>query len=315
MHAPPHISVPLPGELFPSSSDIADMDAFVDKVYLPRIRVRKRSWPIDNRIIRQYLSPVFGKRELATLRRGEVEAWLHALAAGGLAPATCNRILAVFKSICLLAVGYGLLPGGSPCAEVASLEKRVRERCLSLTEARRLMAALQRSPRREALALRLLLLTGARKNEILKARWENVDFDERRLTFPIPGRTAMGAGVPFRFPTRPLMSYGPSRAYRTVPGFFRAVGRAGRWRISTGFGIRYAMNWAWKTCVFRICDVVSPPFWCARGSRHPWCNACSAPAGRVIPRAMPAFQRPDCRRPCNATVSRNSTHIRHHSRI
>lgn len=187
-----HTSVPLPGELFHSSSDIADMDAFVDKVYLPRIRVRKRSWPIDNRIIRQYLSPVFGKRELATLRRGEVEAWLHALAAGGLAPATCNRILAVFKSICLLAVGYGLLPGGSPCAEVASLEKRVRERCLSLTEARRLMAALQRLPRREALALRLLLLTGARKNEILKARWENVDFDERLLDVPDSGPNGDG---------------------------------------------------------------------------------------------------------------------------
>lgn len=265
-----HISVPLPGELFHSSSDIADMDAFVDKVYLPRIRVRKRSWPIDNRIIRQYLSPVFGKRELATLRRGEVEAWLHALAAGGLAPATCNRILAVFKSICLLAVGYGLLPGGSPCAEVASLEKRVRERCLSLTEARRLMAALQRSPRREALALRLLLLTGARKNEILKARWENVDFDERLLDVPDSGPNGDGRrrAVPLSDEAVDVIRAIPRIS--DSPGFFRAVGRAGRWRISTGFGIRYAMNWAWKTCVFRICDVVSPPFWCARGSRHPW---------------------------------------------
>ena len=34
------------------------LDAFVSQVYLPNIKIRKRSWQIDERIARQYLSPV-----------------------------------------------------------------------------------------------------------------------------------------------------------------------------------------------------------------------------------------------------------------
>lgn len=47
------------------------------------------------------------------------------------------------------------------------------------------MRALEKSDRPEAFALRLLLLTGGRKSEILKARWENVRLDQRLLTVPL----------------------------------------------------------------------------------------------------------------------------------
>lgn len=47
------------------------------------------------------------------------------------------------------------------------------------------MKTLERSDRREALVLRLLLLTGARKNEILRLRWENIRLDLRLLTVPL----------------------------------------------------------------------------------------------------------------------------------
>jgi integrase len=116
-----------------------------------------------------------------------VEAWLHHLAARGLAPATCNRILAVLKSVCSLAVTHGILPPGqSPCAGVPSFKVHAqRERYLAPDEAGRLMRALEESPRPEAAALRLLLLTGARKSEILTARWENVRLDQRLLTVPL----------------------------------------------------------------------------------------------------------------------------------
>ena len=116
-----------------------------------------------------------------------MENWLHDLAAQGLSPATCNRNLAVFKSVCSLAMLHGVLPAGqSPCAGVSAFKIHFqRERCLNLAEARRLMRALERSSRPEAAAIRLLLLTGARKSEILKARWENVRLDQRLLTVPL----------------------------------------------------------------------------------------------------------------------------------
>lgn len=162
-------------------------DAFVSGIYLPHARLRKRSWQVDERIARQHLSPAFGDRELASIERRDVELWLRSLAVRGLAPATCNRILAVLKSICTLAGLQGLLPAGqSPCAGVLPFKIRtMRERFLTHEEARKLMRALEHSPRREASALRLLLLTGARKSEILRARWENVRLDQRLLTVPL----------------------------------------------------------------------------------------------------------------------------------
>ena len=164
-----------------------NLDGFVSSVYLSHIRLRKRSWRVDERIARQHLSPTFGARELADIQRHEVEDWLHGLSSGGLAPATCNRILAVFKTICSLAVMRGLLPAGqSPCAGVSPFKlHEQRERYLSRDEAQRLMRALEKSDRPEAFAIRLLLLTGARKSEILKARWENVRLDQRLLTVPL----------------------------------------------------------------------------------------------------------------------------------
>ena len=142
---------------------------------------------MDERIARQHLSPAFGARELADIQRHEVEDWLHGLSAGGLAPATCNRILAVFKTICSLAAMRGLLPAGqSPCAGVSSFKIHTqRERYLSREEAQRLMRALENSKHPEAFALRLLLLTGARKSEILKARWEHVRLELRLLIVPL----------------------------------------------------------------------------------------------------------------------------------
>ena len=167
--------------------DSVKLDAFVSSIYLPHVKLRKRSWRVDERIARQHLSPTFGGRRLADIQRHEVENWLYRLSSGGLAPATCNRILAVFKTICSLAAMRGLLPAGqSPCAGVSPFKIHThRVRYLTQDEAQRLLGALEKSDRPEAFAIRLLLLTGGRKNEILKARWENVRPDQRLLTVPL----------------------------------------------------------------------------------------------------------------------------------
>lgn len=180
-------SAPSGAEARSSAPVFRNFDDFVFSVYLPYIRARKRSWQVDERIARHHLSPAFGERKLAGIRDHEVEDWLRSLAAGGLAPATCNRILAVLKSVCAVAVMRGALrPGHSPCARVPFFKiHEQREHCLGLDDARRLMRALEQSARPEAFALRLLLLTGARKSEILKARWEHVHPELRLLLVPL----------------------------------------------------------------------------------------------------------------------------------
>ena len=121
-----------------------NLDAFVSNIYLPHVQLRKRSWRVDERIARQHLSPAFGDRRLADIQRHEIEDWLHGLSEKGLAPATCNRILAVFKTICSLAEMRGFLPAGqSPCASVLPFKIHTqRERYLTQDEAQRLMRAL-----------------------------------------------------------------------------------------------------------------------------------------------------------------------------
>ena len=158
---------------------------FVSDVYLPHIRLRKRSWEVDERILRQHILPTFGSCPLESIQRASVEIWLYALARQGLAPATCNRILSVFKSMFTLAVSHNVLLF-SPCACVQPFRiLQLRERHLTADEAHRLMQALRGSSRQETRALQLLLLTGARKSEILRARWEHVRLEQRRLTVPL----------------------------------------------------------------------------------------------------------------------------------
>jgi integrase len=166
---------------------VITLDEFTSAVYLPHIAMRKRSWRIDERILRQHISPVFGARKLAAIERQDVEDWLCRLPTGGLAPATCNRALSVFKTLCQEAALRGFLPAGqSPCAGVSPLKGcTLRERYLTKEEAQRLMRRLEQCGRPEASALRLLLLTGARKSEILRARWENVRTDLRLLIVPL----------------------------------------------------------------------------------------------------------------------------------
>lgn len=174
-----------------SQSGIRDgqlkLDVFASQFYFPNIKNRKRSWQLDERIVRQHLSPVFGHRVLSGIKPCEVEEWLNGLLESGLAPSSCNRFLAVFKTICSFAECRGFLKRGkSPCLGVSFFKIHAqRERYLSREEAQLLMERLERSDRPEALALRLLLLTGARKSEILKARWENLNLENKLLTVPL----------------------------------------------------------------------------------------------------------------------------------
>jgi len=61
-----------------------------------------------------------------------------------------------------------------------------RERFLSLEEAQRLIASIERDENEVAArAIMLLLLTGARRNEITQAKWDQLDWEKRTLLVPL----------------------------------------------------------------------------------------------------------------------------------
>jgi integrase len=104
-------------------------------------------------------------------------------------PYEANRALAVLSKLMSFAEQQGVRPRGSnPCRGIAKFKEHRRERFLSEREFGKLadaMQVLEESGRVSGFALaaiRLLILTGARREEVRTLRWSYID-EERGLAF------------------------------------------------------------------------------------------------------------------------------------
>ena len=131
--------------------------------------------------------------------------------ATGHTPYQANRVLALLSKVFNLAERWGLRPDGSnPCRHVERYPEKRRERYLSAEELARLGEVLteveraSEEPASAIAAIRLLILTGCRRNEVLSLRWEEVDF-ERSLLLLADSKTGRKA-VPVGAPTLALLA-------------------------------------------------------------------------------------------------------------
>ena len=126
------------------------------------------------------IRPAFAGRPIDGIDRPEVRRWFASLSDR---PAGANRSLPILSVVMRHAEGLGYRPEGSnPCKGIRRYRRPGRERFLSREEFGRLGAALVRREESKALetaALRLLMLTGCRKGEILTLKWR--DYREGRL--------------------------------------------------------------------------------------------------------------------------------------
>ena len=125
-----------------------------------------------------------GEEPLAVDHRRVTE--LHHLMRG--TPSMANRTVEALSRIWNWAEDRGELPEASnPCRVVVKNRERGRERFLSEEEFRRLGRALAEAETGNGMsvhavaAIRLLLLTGLRRNEVLALRWRDVDLDAREI--------------------------------------------------------------------------------------------------------------------------------------
>ena len=153
----------------------------------------------------------------------------------------------VLSKMFSLAEDWGLAPaGGNPCRFVRKYKEGMRERFLAEHEYRRIgceLCVLEAEgplPARAAAALRLLMLTGCRLNEILTLRWDDVDRKAGELRLrdtktgarmvPLtPTAAAVLAGV-VRVPRSPWVFAGvtPDRHLSQLSTYWRhARGRCG----------------------------------------------------------------------------------------
>ena len=129
--------------------------------------------------LRNHILPALGAMPIGTIEREHVSALHYKLRD---TPRAANRALMVLSKMFSLAEAWGLAPVDSnPCRFVVRYKEGKRERFLTAEEYRRVGLALaeleaeRRVPAHAAAALRLLMLTGCRRTEILTLRWDDVD--------------------------------------------------------------------------------------------------------------------------------------------
>lgn len=138
-------------------------------------------------VLRCHVLPRWGKQRLNEITTQDISKWFAEKIAAGLAPATIEKIRVVFSRSFELGRQWNI-PGADP-NPVKNVPRRkfknARTKYLSADDARRLLAATEESlnPQLKNI-IGLLLLTGARKTELLTAQWQHLDLDRRTWHIP-----------------------------------------------------------------------------------------------------------------------------------
>jgi integrase len=162
------------------------LDLFLKERYVPYVSSRKRSWRQDIGMLDKHVCPVFGRTRLNRISAGDVRRFHQNLHGMGYSPATCNRVLVMLSHVFNCAIRFEVLPPQTnPCKGVELFELQLRERYLRPDEVQSLFAELDVNPNTMVCqVIRLLLYTGARKREVMDARWSEVDLDNAVLWVP-----------------------------------------------------------------------------------------------------------------------------------
>ena len=135
--------------------------------------------------LEKHILPALGALPLASVNRDHVSDLHYELRR---TPAMANLVVTILSRLFNAATAWGVAPeGGNPCRFVVKYRERRCERFLSDDEFDRLGRVLAEMEskgslsRHAAAAIRLLMLTGCRRNEIGMLRWEHVDLDAGQL--------------------------------------------------------------------------------------------------------------------------------------
>jgi integrase len=159
------------------------IDDLADRFEAEHLTKRRPATQTDYKsILRLYIRPELGKMKTADVRHVDVER-LHGRVAKT-APYRANRTVAVLSKMFMLAVKWELRPD-NPARGIERAPEEKRERFLTPAEIGRFAEALASHPEKtSANALRLLLLTGARRGEVLGATWAHFDLGAGVWTKP-----------------------------------------------------------------------------------------------------------------------------------
>lgn len=196
-------------------SDLAD--AFFESIK------KRRKWPEDvERFLRIDIHPKIGKYKLDSIRTPTIGKMVADVASGtgndkrkGPTPAQAKKVLAVAKQMFAFGEAMGYIdrnPAHSLKDEDLGCSENARDRYLTSDEIRTFWKLLDDAKgygEQTLIGYKLLLLTGVRTGELLKARWDDVDLKAAEWTIPVENQklTLKQAkkAKPFVVPLAPLV--------------------------------------------------------------------------------------------------------------
>ena len=123
---------------------------------------------------KKYLLPAFGEMQLSEISRRDIEKF-HSSHSDH--PINANRLLELIRSTLNQAVAWDLIIK-NPAIGIKPFPEHPRERYLNEDEIGRVIAALNASPYQlQAKAIKLIMITGSRRGEVLGARWQDFDLE------------------------------------------------------------------------------------------------------------------------------------------
>ena len=150
---------------------------------IERGRMVERTLKEYSKQAKAYVLPLIGKRRVADVSRGDVEAVVATLA-----PVTGNRVLALVSRLFTLAEAWGWRsPNTNPARRIEKAREEPRDRVLAPSELASLARALDTLKTdfpAPVAAILTAAVTGLRIGEVLSIRWEDVEFETGRLTMP-----------------------------------------------------------------------------------------------------------------------------------
>lgn len=161
---------------------VPTLAAFIADSYMPFIKVNKRSWQTDESLLRNHILPAFGGLYLDEftpqhlMRFIEQHRKTHA-------NGSVNRVVIILRYIFNLAIRWHVSGVKSnPTANVPLLEEHNhKERFLTTDETQALMSAIRESDNSMLQhIIAMLIMTGARKREVLDLQWSDLELAQRQ---------------------------------------------------------------------------------------------------------------------------------------
>jgi integrase len=152
-------------------------------LYMERhARKHKKTWQADQRRIDKNLLPKLAHISMKAITKADVMT-LHSKL-GKTAPYEANRTLSLLSTLFEFAKKWGYLEEAhpSPTKYIQRFKEEKRDRWISKEEIPALMTAIDNESNLYArMAILMYLFTGARKSELLTAKWADVDWDRTEL--------------------------------------------------------------------------------------------------------------------------------------